>query len=88
MKIEVSKEDFMRLVEEALTEERAYQRLETMGLGSLPIMLDCSSLKMTGLLDYIIEKADISEKFYEDIRDQRSIVDITNKWYEKISSMM
>lgn len=88
MKVEVSKEDFMRLVEEALIEERAYQKLETIGLGSLPIILDCSSLKVTGLLDYIMEKVGMSEKFYQDIRDQRSVIDITNKWYEKISSMM
>lgn len=88
MRIEVTKEDFMRLVEEALIEERAYQKLETLGLGSLPIILDCSALKMTSLLGYIIDKAGMSEKFYEDIRDQRSVVDITNKWYEKISSMM
>lgn len=88
MKIEVTKEDFMRLVEEALREERAYQKLETIGLGSLPIILDCSKLKMTGLLDYIMKKAGIGEEFYEDIREQKSVVDITNRWYERISSMI
>lgn len=88
MRIEITKEEFIKLVEEALREEMAYQGLDSVGMGSLAVVLDCSWLSMSKTLDWIARKANVSEEFYQDIKDQMSVIDITNKWYDRISKIV